>query len=355
MLPPENGAEATQFLPAVPGSDADATQFLPAVPASDADATQFIAPVPAYDVPPRQGGDTYGMRPGDPEDRQPPAEFDSLFRTDGAGGQEAGSTQQLPQFDPSHAPQPYGQQTAPYGQGTTPYEPPAQRRTSYDPQGPPPQEPQGRGAARRKASPLPIIAAVVVGCAVIGLGAGWLMSGGDGTEDSKGAASASSPAAHASTQTAGDPGKPQAAALDKLLADSNNSRESVIGAVGDIKSCDNLDQAAGDLHAAAEQRKDLVTRLKGLTIDQLPDHGELTSSLTRAWQASAAADDHYAQWASQAKGRKVCKNGHARRTESAAEGDRSSGQATTAKNQASKLWNTVASKYGLPERSSQDL
>lgn len=372
-LPPEAGAplpgsaDATQFLPPVPAAgSADATQFIAPVPGgpgpgmlppersaeatqflpsqgSDADATQFIAPVPAQDGP-------YAVRPGEPGDRPPPAEFDNLFRTDGAGG-PANSTQQMPKIDTgrpgpqAHGQQPYGQQAhGPQGYGQQP------------PAGPHEPTP-GRGDGRRP-SKIPLIAAVVVGCAVLGLGAGALMSGGDDSpsQDTSGTVSAeSSPGTQSAPQDAADPAKSQAEALDKLLADSNDSRESVIAAVNSIKTCDNLDQAASDLRAAAEQRRGLVTRLKGLPIDKLPRNAALASALTQAWQASAAADDHYATWADEAKTKKGCRHGKVRGTQAAAEGNRSSGEATAAKNKASGLWNGIAGTYGLTKRGSQEL
>ncbi|CAM5632351.1 hypothetical protein SALBM135S_05383 [Streptomyces alboniger] len=121
---------ATQYLPPVsPGAlppeapAADATQFLgrarPAAPApSDSEPTQYIAPVPGNSGPAGHGAPAepaaapYGIRPGAPGDRQPPAEFDSLFRTEPEAEGPA-STQQMPRFDASapaapaaHAPAP---------------------------------------------------------------------------------------------------------------------------------------------------------------------------------------------------------------------------------------------------------
>lgn len=98
-----------------------------------------------------------------------------------------------------------------------------------------------------------------------------------------------------------------------------------------------------------------MTRLKDLTLDKLPGNGELTSSLTDAWEASASADDHYANWAGQAKGKKNCRGGQARVTQQAAEGNRASGEATAAKQKAAKLWNGIATKYGLTERTPTQL
>ncbi|WP_405779701.1 hypothetical protein [Streptomyces sp. NBC_00859] len=341
--PPENPAESTQYLghrrqpgpaPAASGADAEPTQFLPPVPAAPA------AP-------------DYGIRPGAPEDRRPPAEFDSLFRTDAAGPQAAGETQQLPRFDPQD---PYG--SDPYGR--------PQAQPQPQPGAPAPQyvpEPASRaaaGAGRRKSSRTPLIAAVVVGCAVIGLGAGALLSGGGGSDkkdDKQPAGATAATGSKAPAQPAKDPAQPQAVALDKLLADSNNSRSAVIAAVGNIRSCQNLPQAASDLRGAAKQRHSLVTQLGTLSVDKLPDHDKLTASLSRAWNSSASADEQYAAWAHAvaANNKKECKKGHAKRTAAAGRGDAASGQATAAKKQASTLWNAIADKYSLTQRRSDQL
>ncbi|MDX3181421.1 MULTISPECIES: hypothetical protein [Streptomyces] len=364
-LPPEAGpagnmgqggdADATQYIAPVPGGalpggmppehQAESTQYLGhhAAPAqqSDADATQYIPPVP--------GGAPYGIRPGAPGDRQPPAEFDSLFRSD----EPAGATQQMPRVA-GHQQPPHqgGHQQQP--QGAQPYRSGLQDGNG----GHGAQEPdRGGDAPRRRSAAVPLIAAVVIGCAVVGLGAGALMSGGDDSpSDDKKTVAAQSPTAGSPSEEAADPAKPQAEELDKLLADSNNSRSAVISAVEKIKSCSALDQAATDLRGAAEQRRGLVTRLEGLSVDQLPAHAELKTSLTDAWQASAEADDHYAAWAVQAKdGKKVCKGGKARSTDETAKANASSGEATTAKRKASGLWNSIAQKYGLTERAPTQL
>lgn len=347
-LPPEAGSGAGQ---GVPGGDADATQYiapvpggLPPQPGGDADATQYIPPVP--------GGAPYGIRPGAPgapDDRQPPAEFDNLFRAEGP----AGATQQMPhqQYDQQHQQQPPQAPSQPQPQHGYGYPGPGS-------QSPPPYDGGGE-APRKRSAHIPLIAAVVVGCAVIGLGAGALLSGGDdqAKDDKQPVASQSSPPTTTpTTEAAADPGKPQAEALDKLLADSNNSRAAVISAVEKIRACKDLDQANTDLKGAAQQRRDLVTRLEGLTLDQLPQHEALNSSLTRAWKASAAADEHYATWARQAKKNKsVCKGGQARSTNETARGNKQSGDATKAKQEASRLWNAIAGKYGLTKHTPVEL
>ncbi|MFF5773535.1 hypothetical protein ACFY8V_00565 [Streptomyces californicus] len=364
-LPPEAGAGA----PGGPGGyggqgsggqgasggDADATQYIAPVPGGpgpvadrqgggDADATQYIPPVP--------GGAPYGIRPGAPEDRQPPAEFDSLFRSE----QPAGATQQLPQYD-AGGPAAYQQRP----RGGPPAQAPGgydsglqgfQGRAEYDEA-----DQHGGGAPRRRSAHITLIAAVIVGAAVIGLGAGALMSGGDSDDDKQPVASQSSPATSPTSEAAPpDPAEPQAEALDKLLADSNNSRATVISAVEKIRSCKDLDAANTDLRDAARERRDLVTRLDGLTVDELPRQAELVAALNRAWKASAAADEHYAAWARQAKKSKgVCKGGKARSTNETAKANQQSGVATQAKREASALWNAIAVKYGLTKHTYTEL
>lgn len=332
-LPPENPAESTRFLGhAAPQQQPQAYPQQPGQ-GGDAESTQFIPPVP--------GGAPYGIRPGTPGDRQPPAEFDNLFRSD----EPAGSTQQMPRLDP-------GQQ---YRGAQQPPQSPQAPQPPYQPVD---EEPQGPAGPRKKRAHVTLIAAVVAGCAVVGLGAGALLSGGDdkGKDDKQAVAAASSPAGETSKQAPADPAKSQAEALDKLLADSNNSRAAVVGAVEKTKSCTDLDQAVTDLKGAAQQRRDLVTRLQGLSVDKLPNHAQLTSSLTKAWQASAAADEHYAAWAGQAKnGKKVCKHGKARTTSETQQATVQSGEASKAKREASGLWNSIASKYGLTRRAATEL
>ncbi|MGW3989669.1 hypothetical protein [Streptomyces sp. NPDC004830] len=356
---PDEGA--TQFLPPVPADgSAAATQYLPPVPpAADEAATQYIPPVTPGALPPERSAaqdpeatrylGTGPLAAGTPQasgpdaeatryippvpgggDQQPPADFGHLFRTDG-GQEPSGATQQMPRIEASSPP--------PHGGGPS-------SRTAAAP---------GRSRGGRGGSRVPVIAAVGIGIAVLGIGAGALLAGGGGGDDEGGdgktvAASASAPAEEESASPSADPVRAQAVELDKLLADSGDSRSTVINAVADVKRCDNLAQAAKDLREAAKQRNQLVTRLGGVEVGRLPDHAALTTALTKAWQASASADDHYAAWADQTAGRKGCKKGQARATGQTAAGNRASGVASAQKAEASRLWNAIARKYGLTER-----
>lgn len=365
-MPGDEGA--TQFLPPVPAAPMDegATQFIPPVgpgalppemPAAagpmpqaahpDAQPTQFLPPVPA-----QGGAPGYGARPGGPDDRQPPAEFDNLFRSDAGAGQPAASTQQLPRFQqPPRAEQP-GQQG--YGQPQPPYAQPSYAQPAY--------APPGDGGGRRggqgddggrggRRSRVPLIAGVGVGIAILGVGAGALLSGGGSKSDANNKTVAATSAATDGSSSAGtDAAKEQAVALDKLLAESGSSRASVINAVGNVKACDKLGESASDLRDAAKQRAELVTKLSQLTVDKLPSNAALTTALTNAWKASASADNHYASWADQAAGKKGCKKGQARTTGQTAAGNAASGVASNQKVKAAALWNTIAKTYGLTQR-----
>ncbi|MYR88256.1 hypothetical protein GTY41_25850, partial [Streptomyces sp. SID685] len=349
-LPPA-ADNATHYLPPVPAAPADegATQYIPPVtagalppespgeqtrylggnqqtpPASpDAEATQYIPPYQAQGQDPAQGQGG---------DRQPPAEFDNLFRGGPAADAPAGSTQQLPRVDQPAAYQPS-------------YDGPPSPYTRHD---------DGQDERpRRRPSKVPLIAAVGVGIVVVGVGAGALLSKGGGSsggaDDHKTVAATS--AAPQSSAPAADPARAQAVELDKVLADSGSSRATVIKSVADVKQCASLDGAATNLRSAAGQRSQLVTRLGKLSVDKLPNNAALTAALTKAWQASAAADNHYAAWADQVKGggKKTCHKGHAKATDEAQAGNRESGTASQQKVKAAALWNAIAVKYGLTQR-----
>ncbi|SEN08076.1 hypothetical protein SAMN05216267_1001176 [Actinacidiphila rubida] len=339
---PEAPAEATQALPLSIFQEQDNAE-----PASYGAAP--YGQQPGYDQ--GYGGQDFGGQDfgGAPQDGQSgvqhDSDYDHLFRQD------------VPSPAPvrPHIIQPHDRQQAPqgYGQGPGPGGPGYGQQGGYEP----PQygyDDAGDGG-RRKMSPKVLIGIVVAGCVVAGLVVGGLLnSGGNASADNAGgkqSTGAGTPSASASGSSAsGDAAKQQAEALDALLKTSGSSRSSVVNAVESIKNCDNLDGAAGDLRAAAGQRNGLVTKLGTLSVDKLPGHADLTDALTKAWHASASADSHYASWADQAKNPKVCKGGHAHSTNELQTANRESGSATEQKKRAVKLWNAIASQYGLTER-----
>ncbi|WP_051796438.1 hypothetical protein [Streptomyces sp. NRRL S-87] len=286
----------------------------------------------------------------------PPAEFDGLFRTSGGPGgatggygypsDAPGSTQQLPKIDEPVAPGPPAPRPHPQ-QGRPP-------QPGYH-HAPPPQEPYYGDEPEGRRAPVGLIAAGVLGLAVVGLGVGAMMGNGGNSKANDPTSAMSDTAKPSASADTGeqpvDPARAQAVQLDKLLEDSGGSRDQVIAAVDNIKKCDDLEQAGSDLRDAARQREELITRLEELKVDQLPDHDKLASALTKAWKYSASADKNYAEWADQVDGsKKYCKGGHARTTGNTRDGNKASGQASAYKEQAAVLWNRIAAKYDLTKR-----
>ncbi|MBW1600390.1 hypothetical protein, partial [Streptomyces sp. JJ38] len=373
-MPPPHGAPAdeTQVLPpqAGPGLVAGpgtgpAPGGMPPSPHAQGnpESTQQLRRVPGRrragareDAQPRQPQEKpFGLRPGAPEERQPPAEFDSLFRpAPDAGAGPAQGGYGYPHGSQgarsAHAPHPGGRPGDPgpaHGHGGSGgYE----GGDGHDGYGYEPEEPRDAGGRRR--SPVLIVAVAALAIVAAGLAGGAaLNSGGDEPQpgETKTSQPSSEPGADGGT-TGGDTAEEQAQALDELLADSNNSRDSVISSVENIKRCKKLGQSAKDLRAAAGQRDGLVERLGKLSLDKLPDHEKLSGRLEDAWKASAEADEHYADWADQVAGEDGCDDGEAKLTESLRKGHRASGDATSAKEDAAALWNPVAREYGLTER-----
>lgn len=337
--------------PAQPPDAADATQALP--------LSIFEESKPYEQQYPQQG---YGQEFGDgqPQQQAGPqhdSDYDHLFRSDVPGPApirqriiQPPSQQQHPGVPggiPAGGPQQFGQQGPPYGQQG--YD----NGYAYD------DEPAAGG--RRRLSPKVLIGIVVAGCVVAGLVVGGLLnSGGKASADNAGdksptpsaGASASASGTAGTTNSNGDnAAEQQAKALDSLLKTSGNSRASVVNAVESIKNCGDLPGAASALRSASGQRNGLITQLGSLSVDKLPNHGDLTAALTKAWQASSAADSHYANWAGQAQhDHKICKGGHARSTNETLAANRESGTATQQKKRAVRLWNAIARQYGLTQR-----
>ncbi|MFJ8044586.1 hypothetical protein ACIRBX_29195 [Kitasatospora sp. NPDC096147] len=299
----------------------------PAAPVDSAQATQYLPPYPTGQPAPGQpmgGQQTYGGQGF------------------GAPQQQYGDPQQ--QYG---EPQPsYGGQTFGGQQGF-----PA-AVTQQHPQFP---EPGRRDPGKRKV----MMAAAAAGLVAVVVVVAIVLSGGgdeDTTTDKKPAASSSAKATDgapaASGTTVSPEMKAQAEALSGLLGEANASRQAVINAVGSVRKCEKLPESQAALDQAAQQRDKLVSGLAGLKIDQLPSGAALAEQLKKAWEASATADREYALWAADSIA--AC-DPNKKDNQHLKAGDAASGTATTAKNQASTLWNAIAGQTGLPTKGSTEL
>ncbi|HEY5836513.1 hypothetical protein [Streptomyces sp.] len=390
-------ADATQMLPPYPGSNplappapqqAAAPGPVPSLPPVPPQAPPQAAPAEATQALPlsifQEQQQSYES-PYDPQSYEQQPSYEQAYPQPPYGqeyggyqqqSQEPQPQQQGPQHDsdydhlfrndvPSPPPlrqriiQPPSQQQAAQAQHGQPPHGQGAGRPPYGQQGYDPGYAYGEDAGGgRKLSPKVLIGIVVAGCVVAGLVVGGLLNSGGsasadnaGTQNTSPAATASASASGTATSGVDSEAKQQAQALDALLNTSGNSRSSVVNAVESIKNCTDLPGAASALRAAAGQRSGLVTQLGTLSVDKLPGHADLTDALTKAWQASAAADGHYANWADQAqRNPKGCKGGHARGTDETQAGNRESGTATQQKKRAVRLWNSIAEQYGMTKR-----
>ncbi|MFJ4092463.1 hypothetical protein ACIPYS_12855 [Kitasatospora sp. NPDC089913] len=220
--------------------------------------------------------------------------------------------------------------------------------------------PAGRGGGR--SSGKLVIGGVVIGGIAAAALVAVLMSGDDKGGSKPQAAPATTGGSTTATTAQQGPGpttasvnpevKAQAQALSDLLGTASDSRQAVIGAVASVQKCEKLPESQQALTAAAGQRRELQTKLAALKTDKLAGGPQLVEQLNAAWAASASADDEYAAWAGDAQSGcdpKKNDNQHYKNAVAA------SGTATTAKKQASGLWNTVAGQTALPTRTDGDL
>ena len=328
-------------------------------------AYQAPQQAPQQDLQPYQGGAAYPVEayqaPQAPAygQQQPVEEASTQFMPPFPAAPQ--QTQAMPP-QPSYGgyQQEYGQQQAPqpsYGQPQA-YGQPQQ---GYGQQAPPPQAPgyaagtgtRGGGPARRF-SPKVIAVAVVAACAVVGVVVGIAASGGGKSASAAGAGTPTASASASAQASGSGVDQAQAKALSDLLTTAASSRSSVITAVADIQHCQNLSESAQNLTTAAGARSQLITQLGTLQTSGLPQGAALVTVLKEGWTASRDADTHYAAWAEASKS--SCDHKHQPKSGGDKQaGDSASYTATADKTKASRLWDAIAAKTGLPERSKSQL
>jgi hypothetical protein len=151
---------------------------------------------------------------------------------------------------------------------------------------------------------------------------------------------------------AGDP-KAQGAAVDAVLDASIASRTKVNVAIDRVNKCEQFDTAISDLQAVTVERQSQIDSVSQFDLTAIPEGEQLRSMLKEAFGFSLAADRSFVSWA-QAQQQSGC-------------GDRGAGQtfyetaqqqskdASDAKTRFLGVWNPVATRYGLRNRSSNDI
>jgi hypothetical protein len=118
-----------------------------------------------------------------------------------------------------------------------------------------------------------------------------------------------------------------------------------VNAVSDVNQCGpNISQDQQTLANASTSRQALLSQLANLPGQSaLPT--PMVQALTSAWQASAQADQDFAQWAGDEISQGCTQHDHSNSNYQAAVGP--DGQATTSKMAFASLWNPIATQYGL--------
>ena len=144
----------------------------------------------------------------------------------------------------------------------------------------------------------------------------------------------------------------QAAALGTLLTSSAAARTTLHQAVTQVGACANLPGAIRKLQDVVNQRSSEYGRASALATSALPDGAKVKSALVTALGISLKADQDYLAWA-----RQQLSGGCAPASQSGAYNAAfsASQQADAAKQAFIQLWNPVAARYGIAQKSPHDI
>ena len=144
----------------------------------------------------------------------------------------------------------------------------------------------------------------------------------------------------------------QADALGALLTSSAAARTALHNAVTQVGACTNLSGAVGQLQAVANQRAGQYGRASALPTAALPGGAQVKSKLLAALGSSLTADRDYLSWA-----RQQLNGGCAPSSQSAAYNAAfsASQRADAAKQAFVQVWNPVAARYGIAQKSPRDI
>ncbi|HEY0933436.1 MAG TPA: hypothetical protein VGD91_06785, partial [Trebonia sp.] len=154
---------------------------------------------------------------------------------------------------------------------------------------------------------------------------------------------AGSPAASPSASAVSE--RQAATSVATMLSQSGSDRSAIVSAARDIGACGpSLDSDAKVFDDAASSRRKLLASLSSLPgRSSLPP--ALLTDLTKAWQASAAADQGYAKWAADEVSQGCVANDTS--DPGYQETVTPDQDATKWKTAFADQWNPVATKYGL--------
>ena len=144
----------------------------------------------------------------------------------------------------------------------------------------------------------------------------------------------------------------QAAAVDTLLTSSAAARTALHQAVAQVGACANLTGAVSKLQEVVNQRSSEYGRASALATSALPGGATVKSALVAALRSSLQADQDYLAWA-----REQMTGGCTPTSQSSAYSAAFSvsQQADAAKQAFVQVWNPVAARYGIVQKSPRDI
>jgi hypothetical protein len=184
-------------------------------------------------------------------------------------------------------------------------------------------------------------AVVVVAAAAVALGLAWPGPSAPGRPAAS-PPTASQPVASPPSPSSGAPSE-QAAAVSAVLASSAATRAALRGAVRQVRACRDLSHAVSQLRTVVSQRITESRQAAALATAALPDGAAVKSELASALRTSMRADRDYLTWAQQQQA--ACTPSGQSAAYSIAL--RANQAANAAKQAFARIWNRVATKYGL--------
>ncbi|HEY3086447.1 MAG TPA: hypothetical protein VGJ59_00085 [Jatrophihabitantaceae bacterium] len=135
------------------------------------------------------------------------------------------------------------------------------------------------------------------------------------------------------------------------LTQSGQARQGIGAAISAISRCTNIPSAVTTLENAADVRTRILAGLASADVSALPNGAAAVADLSRAMQASADADRHYAAWGQTIAG---CRAQAPHNAEFVA-AQQADIMATAAKQRFADEWNPIAARYGLAQQSANTI
>jgi len=137
-----------------------------------------------------------------------------------------------------------------------------------------------------------------------------------------------------------------------LLNSSAATITALRAGVAEVLNCSNLPGAIGQIQEAVRQRGTEYSQASALPATALASGAAVKSGLIAAMRSSLYADKAYLTWAEQQLNLGCTPPGQSRAYGAAASAATAAG---TAKDAFVQVWNPVAARYGIPQRSSDSI